>query len=101
VIASSTPPGPGLATTFGMSQTAPTWNDVRRIADELRLELHLAGMDARDRWKSLQPKLIELEHVIETKGHEVGHAIAEQLAALGHALDDLRKRIADNLDPPR
>jgi hypothetical protein len=50
--------------------------DVRRLRDEVRLKLHLAGMDARDRWHALEP-------------------------VLGIALRTLRAGLLDALDPER
>lgn len=72
----------------------PTWDDVRRIADELELKMHLAGMEARDRWKALKPRLAELEKDI-AKG---GNAAASQLATIGTALKELGKEVAEKLD---
>jgi hypothetical protein len=31
------------------------------LRDEARLKLHLAGMDARDRWNQLEPKIADAE----------------------------------------
>jgi len=45
-----------------MTEQTPTWDEVRRIADELELKIHLAGMDARDRWRDLKPRLAEIEN---------------------------------------
>jgi hypothetical protein len=35
---------------------------MRTLRDEVRLKLHLAGMDAKDEWNKLEPHLMELEH---------------------------------------
>lgn len=70
------------------------WNDVRRLADELELKIHLARMDARDRWADLKPKLIELEHTAEDQAKH-------QLGALAAALKQLRDEVFDELEPPR
>ena len=45
-----------------MSESTFTWDDVRRFTDQLELKIHLAGMDARDRWEALKPKVSALEH---------------------------------------
>ena len=31
------------------------------LRDEIRVKLHLAGMDAKDQWKKLEPRLHEIE----------------------------------------
>jgi hypothetical protein len=40
-----------------MSDAKKAWDEVRRIADELKLKMHLASMEARDRWQALEPRL--------------------------------------------
>ncbi len=32
-------------------------NELERITDEIRVKIHLGGMDAKDAWKKLEPKL--------------------------------------------
>ncbi len=66
-----------------------TWDDIRRIRDQLKLELHLAGMEAREQWDKLQPKLAELETTFEAGAHKAGTAIADEVSALGAKLHKL------------
>ena len=40
--------------------------DLRRIADEIRLKIHLASMDAKTAWASLEPKVTEFERTVDT-----------------------------------
>ena len=56
-----------------------TRDDLRRAADEIKVKLHLAGMDAKDAWEQLQPRLTEFENRFDAKAGEVG----EELKALG------------------
>ncbi len=63
-----------------------TRNDLRRAADEIRVKLHLAGMDAKDAWDDLQPRLAEFERLFDEKAGEVG----QELKALG---GDIKKRL--------
>jgi hypothetical protein len=56
-----------------------TRNDLKRTADEIKLKLHLAGMDAKDAWNELEPKLAEFEQRFDSKAGEVG----EELKSLG------------------
>ncbi|MGE5185873.1 MAG: hypothetical protein ACM31C_27640 [Acidobacteriota bacterium] len=67
------------------------WDDVRRIADELELEIHLAGMEARDRWHELKPRVEQLEHEIVHSGEHLGEAISKELAEVRGALRALRE----------
>jgi hypothetical protein len=81
-----------------MTETrASTWDDVRRIADELKLQMHLAGMDVRDRWDELQPRLAGLEQTIAREGERAGKVVAAQIAAMGTALRELRDELKDEL----
>jgi len=83
-----------------MSEPA-TWDDVRRIVDELELKIHLAGMDARDRWRSLQPRLAKVEQAIEERSERVSRKVTEELKAIGTALRELRDEIADEVADAR
>jgi hypothetical protein len=85
-----------------MNETkTPTWDDVRRIADELELKMHLAGMDARDRWNALQPRLAEVEKVIAREGERAGKFVSAQISSIGAALGELRDDIQGKLDAQR
>ena len=63
-----------------------TRNDLKRAADEIKLKLHLAGMDAKDAWEEVQPRLSDFEQRFDAKAEEVG----EELKALGN---DIMKRL--------
>jgi tetrahydromethanopterin S-methyltransferase subunit G len=63
-----------------------TRNDLRRAADEIKVKLHLAGMDAKDAWEEIQPRLADFERRFDSKAGEVG----EELKALGN---DIKKRL--------
>jgi len=34
---------------------------MRMLSDEIRVKLHLAGMEAKDEWQKLEPKIAEIE----------------------------------------
>ena len=38
-------------------EARPLERDVRGLADEVRLKLHLAGMDVKAEWERLEPQL--------------------------------------------
>jgi hypothetical protein len=80
-----------------MTEPLSTWNEVRRLAEELELELHLASMEARARWEALQPRIQRLEHSITHAGHRVGEAIDREVASITEIL----KRLRDDLAPDR
>ncbi|HUJ60417.1 MAG TPA: hypothetical protein VLX92_18075 [Kofleriaceae bacterium] len=66
------------------------WDDARRLADEIQVQLHLAGMDARDRWHDLEPRLGKLEQAIARSGGHLGDAVADELHEVRDALRTLR-----------
>jgi hypothetical protein len=76
-------------------------NQLRRLGDELQLKMHLARMDARDRWHDLRPRLVELETTIEKGGRRAGHTLADSIAFLKIMLRELRDEVVDQLDPER
>jgi tetrahydromethanopterin S-methyltransferase subunit G len=49
------------------------------MADEIKVKLHLAGMDAKDAWNEIQPRLEDFEKRFDAKADDVG----EELKALG------------------
>jgi isopentenyl diphosphate isomerase/L-lactate dehydrogenase-like FMN-dependent dehydrogenase len=94
--------GIALARLRRMNETTTlSWDDVRRIADEVQLKLHLAGMDARDRWNQLQPHLAEVEKVITREGGRVNNAVAAMLASIGATLRQLGAEIQQKVDAAR
>jgi len=70
------------------------WDDLKRISDEIELQIHLAGMDARTRWEALKPQLATLGKTITTEGNHAGQLITQQVTDLGIALRRLRDDIA-------
>lgn len=77
-----------------MTEQRSTWDEIRRIADELELKVHLAGMEARDRWRALQPRLAEIEKALAGAGKRASDVVEQELATVGTAL----RRLRDDLD---
>lgn len=71
---------------------ASTWDELRRLADQLELEVHLAGMEARDRWRAVRPRINELEAQIRQAGGHVGHVLAKEIASLRDLLRGIDHR---------
>jgi hypothetical protein len=76
-----------------MRDDLATWHDVRRLADELQLQIHLAGMDARERWRAVQRRLAQTEGAIGRSGTHAGDAVGQELAELRDELLHLRNEI--------
>ncbi len=62
-------------------------DDLKQMADEIRVKLHLAGMDAKDAWEDVQPRLAEFERRFDAKADEVG----DEVKALGQ---EVKERLA-------
>ncbi len=71
-----------------------TWDDVRRIADEVALKIHLAGMDAKKRWNALEPRHARIEKQLGESGARLGKVIDDEVTAVGTALRKLRDDLA-------
>lgn len=76
-----------MQTETNHTTTSSPLDSLRRMADEIRLKIHLAGMEARDTWNELEPKLRDLEHRAE--------------AATSDVMDDLRERLSKLLERVR
>jgi len=74
---------------------AVVWDEVRQLADDIKVQLHLGSMEARTRWEQLQPQLHELERTVTDAGQRASEAITERLQSVAATLrklrDDLRK----------
>lgn len=70
-----------------------TRDDLRRTADEIKVKLHLAGMDAKDAWDEIQPRLADFEQRFDAKADEVG----DELKALGNDIKQRLLNIKDKL----
>lgn len=66
--------------------------DLTQLKDEIRVKVHLAGMDVKDEWKRLEPRVNELEvkakSAVEKAADEVAHGTRE---ALDEVIDAMRK----------
>jgi hypothetical protein len=83
-----------------MIEATSSWDDLRRIADEIQLKIHLAEMDARDRWRELEPQLTGIEPRLADAGGTASAAMAHELSELGTGLrqvsGDLMMRLRGN-----
>jgi hypothetical protein len=77
-----------------MTKPTTECTELRRIADELELKIHLASMDARDRWQVLKPRLAEVEKKIASASERATKVVQDEVAAIGKALHKLRDDLA-------
>ncbi len=55
---------------------------MRTLSDEIRVRLHLAGMDAKDEWVKLEPKIVEIERVAMEFTETTRAAVADAVKRL-------------------
>ena len=63
--------------------------DVRALRDEVRLKLHLAGMDLKKEWEKLEPQ-------VERAINSAAQVSAEAVADLKKRLTEFRTRLGPN-----
>lgn len=80
-----------------MKNNQSTWDDVRKMSEELQLQLHLASMEARDRWRELQPELAELERLLTETGKTAGAVVERKLSQVLASLRRLRDDVVRSL----
>jgi hypothetical protein len=68
-------------------------DDLKKAFEEVKLKLHLAGMDVRDAWKSVEPRLDELEGKLVDAGRDAARELASSFEQLGAALKRLGSEI--------
>jgi len=69
--------------------------DLREMRDEIRLKLHLAGMDAKDAFRKLEPRLTRLESEVSKGGDAVADALQTTAKELRASLRKLRDQLRD------
>ncbi|MDC0678579.1 MULTISPECIES: hypothetical protein [Sorangium] len=52
-------------------------SSLQTLRDEIRVRLHLAGMDAKDAWDKLEPKLLDAEKLAEDVSEASRNALRE------------------------
>ncbi|HSQ66062.1 MAG TPA: hypothetical protein VLM85_22725 [Polyangiaceae bacterium] len=59
-----------------------TLDQLRRLRDEVRVQAHLGGMEAKKAWDELEPKLAEADRLAEKASEESLHAAVDALRKL-------------------
>ena len=67
--------------------------DLKQMRDEIRVKLHLAGQEAKDKWRELEPKLEELEVKFEKSGQQLGEATTKLFEEVGQAIREFGARV--------
>lgn len=66
-----------------------------QLRDEIRVRLHLAQLDAKDKWAELEAQLESLEHRVSADGGSVLGATAQLAKEMKQSLIDFRQRLSE------
>ena len=77
-----------------MATAHETKQDIQRIADEIRLRIHLAGMEAKDTWAAMEPKIAEFERAVAKLAGKASDELDKVAAGLHRELKNLQTRVA-------
>lgn len=65
-----------------------------QLRDEIRVRVHLAQLDAKEKWQDLETQLANLEHKVTADGGSVLGATAQLAKDLKQSLIDFRQRLS-------
>lgn len=71
------------------------------LREELRLKIHLAGMDAHDEWEELRPRLLKLESALRRRTGEARVQLHLGVMELRDAWDAVEPRLHYVMDQIR
>jgi hypothetical protein len=74
------------------------WDDVRRLAEEVRVKMHLAGMELKEKWKALEPQLKDVEQKVKARGEKAGDAVTAQVSALAAGLRQFVDELSESVN---
>jgi hypothetical protein len=67
--------------------------NIRRVADEIRVRIHLAGMEAKDAWAGLEPRVAQLEKTIDRVTTEASADMTDLATTVQTELRRLRDKL--------
>ena len=77
--------------------TSSAWDDIKRMADEVKLKLHLASMEAKEQWKKLEPKMNELETKAKAGGEKAYGVVGQQVEAFAAGLRQFAEELHESV----
>jgi hypothetical protein len=70
------------------------FGSLAQLRDEIRLKMHLAQLDAKDKWQELETQLASLEHRVTADGGSILGSGAQLAKELKQSLVDFRHRLS-------
>jgi hypothetical protein len=72
-----------------------TGQEILRIADEIRVRIHLAGMEVKDAWAKLEPKVTDFEHKVEKVAGQASEELDKIALGLQRELQHIKEKLFD------
>ncbi len=72
-----------------------------QLRDEIRVRLHLARLDAKEKWQELETQFASLEHRLTADGGSLLGSSAQLAKDLQQSLLEFRQRLSPEPEAPR
>ena len=70
------------------------FGSLSQLRDEIRVRVHLAQLDAKEKWQELETQLLGLEHKVTADGGSIAGATAQLAKELKQSLIDFKERLS-------
>ncbi len=70
-------------------------SSLAQLRDEIRVRVHLAQLDAKDKWQELETQFESLEHRVTADGGSLLGATAQLAREVKQSLIDFRQRLSE------
>jgi hypothetical protein len=70
------------------------FGSLSQLRDEIRVRVHLAQLDAKEKWQELETQLLGLEHKVTQDGGSIAGATAQLAKELKQSLIDFKERLS-------
>jgi len=65
-----------------------------QLRDEIRVRVHLAQLDAKEKWQELETQLLGLQNKVSAEGGSIAGATAQLAKELKQSLIDFKERLS-------
>ena len=83
-----------METNSSNSASTGVFQSIAQLRDEIRLKVHLAGLDAKEKWHELEDQVQSLEHRVSSEGGSLIGATAVLARDLKQSLESFRERLS-------
>jgi hypothetical protein len=73
----------------------PHFSALTQMRDEIRLKVHLAGLEAKSKWQEIEQQLEALEHRVAGDGGQWVDATAQLGRDIKRSLLDFKQRLSE------